>query len=231
MLADECVAVRAQGLEVGLDEFLGLLNVTIRILPVAGIDGLCNKGVPHFLHVLETARLGITLTIWRSHVGRVFANDIGNGTFILCHVHLPIFALDGVHVRMGPCVRDDLMSFGDHTLQQLGPSITFVKFAPAVVDSRDHEGGLGSSHFELVKQLICVDSRPIVESHGNSARLLAVHDVLAIRDLAEMRTGILESAWSWRHHVRVTFAESAEAVLGNSTVLDADALRVSVEET
>ena len=228
MLAEECVAVRTQTIEEPLDEFLRILDVTSSIHPVLGVEA--DEGcVAHVLQVLEATGLGITLTIGRSHVSWVLADDVGDGALVLCHVDLAISALHGIHVRVGPGVGTDLVTFCKHTLQKFRPHVALVKLASTVGVASDQECGLGSGDLELVKKLTGVNIWAVIEGQGDSAWLLAVIDVLAVLDLAKLRTGIFESAHSGRRHVRVTSAEATNAVLRDGAVVDTGALGMSVQ--
>lgn len=68
------------GLEnLGGEEVDGILRVQVEIHPV----------IPQRLHVGITSGCIIALGVRRAHVGGIFANHVGDGSFVLDHLLLP----------------------------------------------------------------------------------------------------------------------------------------------
>ena len=65
-------------------------------------------------HVRLAAGRRIALGIWRTHVGRIFADNIGECSLVLDHLLLSHVGRDILKAVVGPRVGSDLMSFIDH---------------------------------------------------------------------------------------------------------------------
>lgn len=96
MLAEQCVAIRIQFVEVLLDKLFRFLDMASGILPVKRVEALSSKRIAHILHVLLATRLFIAFTIWRTHVSRILADDVGNSTFSFGHLKLAVLTLQSV---------------------------------------------------------------------------------------------------------------------------------------
>ena len=112
--------------------------------PVTRVDLLGDNVVTKFRHVFLAATGFVALNVRSSHISRVFAEDVGDGSLILLHFVLAWMLSEGIQVRMRPGMRGDLVAVGVHPTDCLGPSIDFVNLTSALDVACDEEGGFGS---------------------------------------------------------------------------------------
>ena len=55
---------------------------------VTSIDFLVDDMVAEVTHVPQATRCTAAFDVWRPHVGRILADDVGQGSFILVHLFL-----------------------------------------------------------------------------------------------------------------------------------------------
>ena len=168
--------------------------------------------VPQRLHVGVASRHIVALGIRRSHVGRILADHVGDGSFVLDHLLLPHVGRNAGQAVVRPGMRGDLMTFVDHALQQVGPGSCGVDATFPQVVSRDVEGGRESILFEEVQEFRGVNIRAIVIGQGDDVGLGAAVDVLIVGDLAQARAWIGEGGWSLGRRVGIATPELPLAV-------------------
>ena len=95
--------------------------------------------------------------VGRTHVCRVFSDDVPDGHFVLDHLIIALRIGDDAKILMRPCVRCDLVALCDHALDNIGPLCGCVNGSFADINSGDKECGLESVFGKLVKNSVGVD--------------------------------------------------------------------------
>lgn len=154
----------------------------------------------------------------RTHVGRVFADDVADSHLVLDHLVVDLSLGDLGEILVGPSVRSDLVTLGDHTLDDTAPLLINRTFAD--VDTGNEEGGLEASRSELVQNLVSVDVWAVIVSDGNGSWLAAsVNTTTTVRNATLLRASIVASAGSSRGLVGITTGTEVEKTVRGVAVL------------
>ena len=122
---------------------------------------------------------------------------------------------------MRPCMACNLMSFGDHTLDDSRPRLARVVDCALVdVDSGDEESGLRVGSFELIQHTFSIDPRPIIVGNSDGVWLGAVVDAFStIWLVSELRTSNIASAASGWDLVGIAARAIPELAVGCLTIV------------
>jgi hypothetical protein len=169
--------------------------------------------------LLENALAGrVARRVRRTHVSRVFADDVADSHLVLDHLVVDLSLGDSREILVRPRVRSDLVTLSNHTPDDRGPGL--VDGTLANVDASHEESSLETSCLELVQNLVSVDVRAVVIGNGNSSWLAASVDAsTTVRNAAFLRTSIVASASSSRGLVGITSRAEVEKTVRSVAML------------
>jgi hypothetical protein len=145
------------------------------VLPVKGVDIGTDDMVAKGLH--DGEGVGGVAEVGRSHVGRVLSDDLEEVGLETGHLSASLSVADGSEVRVAVSVGAKLVTLAEDSLN--GGSVV-VDVAPVV--TVHEESSLVAVLLELVKELVGVIERTIVESEGNVPVDSALLDLDTDRD-------------------------------------------------
>jgi hypothetical protein len=88
-----------------------------------------------------------------THICWVLSDDVSNSHFVLDHLVVALSISDDGEILMTPRVTSDLMTLGDHSLDDVGPRSGGVDGAFTQVVAGDEEGGLEAICGKLIENL------------------------------------------------------------------------------
>lgn len=170
------------------------------LVVIIGIQVEVGDDIAELLHDVLTDF--VTRRVRGAHVGRVFANDVADGHLVLDHLVVHLSLGDGGEILVRPSVRGNLVTVGDHTIDDIAPLL--IDSTLAKVDTGDEESGLETGSSELVKNLVSVDVWTVIVGDGNSSWLAAHVDTsTTILNAAFLRASIIASSGSSRSLVGI----------------------------
>lgn len=188
-----------------LNDLLGLVNLRgQKIDSILCIQVEVSSVISQSLHVSVASRHVVALGIWRSHICRILADHIGDGSFVLDHLLLPQVGRDACQAVMRPGMGGNLVTFIDHPPQQVGPRGRGIDCTFPQIVSRDKERCREAILLEEIQQFGSVNIWTIIIRQGHDIRLGAAVDVLIISDLPQARPWIGEGGSSRRRFIRIT---------------------------
>lgn len=204
-----------------------LLHDLLRLIHIRGenIDGILRVQVEidpmisQSLHVGVAPRRIVALRIRRPHVGRILADHVGDGSFVLDHLLLPHVGRNSRQAVVGPGMGGDLVTFTDHALEQVRPGGRGIDSAFPQVVSRDKEGGREAILFEEIQESRRVQIGAVIICQGHDVGLGAAVDVLIVADLPQARPRIRDGGPPLRRCIRVATTELKLAVWIPAVVL------------
>lgn len=152
----------------------GILCVQVKIDPV----------VSQRVHVRITSRGIAALGVRGPHVGRILANHVGDGPFILDHLRDAHVGRDHIQAVVRPGVGGYLVPLIDHAPEQVRPGGGGIDFTFPEVVPRDEKGRGEAILLQQIQQCRRVEIRTVVVRQGHHVRLRAAVDIVVIRDLA-----------------------------------------------
>lgn len=133
--------------KIGLDDVLGVLNLCWQwVQVVLSIKIKVNSVIAQRDHISLATRGFVALRVWWTHVGWEFADDVVDCHFVLDHLCVTHRRGDIGETVMTESVRCNLVTFGNHTLEQSGIWGGDIDLALAVVVASNEKGG-----FEAVR--------------------------------------------------------------------------------
>lgn len=161
-----------------LNDLLGLVNLRGKIIDrILRVQVEVGSVISQRLHVSVAARHIVALGIWRSHVCRILADHVGDGSFVLDHLLLPQVGWDAYQAVMRPGMGGNLVTFIDHAPQQVGPRGRGIDFTFPQVVSRDKERCRESILFKEIQEFRSVNIWTVVIGQSHNIRLGAAVDV------------------------------------------------------
>ena len=175
-----------------LDDIFADLDVRRQgVQVVLGIEVEVDTVIAQLLHISLATRSRTTLRVGRTHVGRVFANDVGNGALVVSHLFDAFGRADGIEGVVGPGVGGDLVAFGNHALDQGWVWCGRVDSAFSKIIACDEESGAEAVGFEDVEELRGVKIGTVVVSQGNDVLRNTIVDVGSVRDRPGKRARVI----------------------------------------
>jgi hypothetical protein len=198
----QSVSVVASRVNSSLKVVLGTLDLLLgEQIVVVGVEIEGCDDVAEGLQVL-LAGCRAACGVWRTHVGRVFSDDIADSHLVLDHLVDTLFMRNKVEILMRPGMTGDLVTLCVHVGDNASPVL--VDRALTKVVASDEESGLPVVGLELVQDLLSVDVGAIIVGNSNSFGLQASTDTNAsVLDASELRTVVVRSGSSVRSLVRV----------------------------
>ena len=181
---DESVTVvwvsAVAGVDAVLEVVLGDLDLLrSQVVVVVGVEIEVGNDVAKIRH--DFLALSIAGRVRWAHVGRVFADDVTDGHFVLDHLVVNLLLGDEAKVLVGPSVRSDLMAVVVHLLDDASPVLINGTLSDVVTG--DEECGMGTTCFKLSHNVLGVDVWTIVVCNGDGSRVVAdVDTTTAVRN-------------------------------------------------
>jgi hypothetical protein len=175
---------------------LGGLNLDgSELVVVIGVQIEVRNDVSKLLH--NALASGLARRVRRTHVSGVFADDVADSHLVLDHLIVDLSLGNLGQILVGPSVGGDLVTFGDHTLDNRSPFL--INSTLADVNTSDKEGSLEARRIELVQNLVSVDVWAIIVGDSDSSWLAASVDAsTAVRDAPLLSSDIVAgSSSSW----------------------------------
>lgn len=163
-----------------LEVVLGDLDLLrSQVVVVVGVEIEVGNDVAKIRH--DFLALSIAGRVRWAHVGRVFADDVPDGHFVLDHLVVNLLLGDEAKVLVGPSVRSDLMAVVVHLLDDTSPVLINGTLSDVVTG--DEECGMGTTCFKLSHNVLGVDVWTIVVCNGDGSRVVAdVDTTTAVRN-------------------------------------------------
>jgi hypothetical protein len=177
--------------------------------------------VTEICHILLATGRGGAGRVGRAHISREFANNVADGHLVLDHLVFALSSSDRAQILVGPCVAGNLMSFGDHSLDDSRPRCSGIINGTLVdVDTSDEKGSLCAVGLKLIQDASCVDIWAIIIGNGNSSRdFTGVDTCSTVQDIADLGTSDAGSAGSSWGLVGITCRSIFEQAVGSHAIL------------
>lgn len=111
----------------------------------------------------------VAFRVRRTHVGWDLSDDVAESHLVLDHLGLLVSAIERRKIGMRPSVRSDVVSIGNHSLDNSRIRGGDVNSTFPVIVTSDEESGLDAVRCKQIKQVVSVDIRAIVKSQSNVA--------------------------------------------------------------
>ncbi len=127
-----------------------------RVQVVLGVEVKVDAVVSQCFHVGLAAGNNVTLRVRGAHVGGVLADDVGDSALVLDHLLFTHIGCDIGETVVGPSVGGDLVTLGNHTLDDGRIRSCRVNRTFAEIVARHEESGVEAELLQYVQQLVCV---------------------------------------------------------------------------
>ena len=151
-LGEECRSNVKGGVNLCWEWVEVILGVEVKVDPV----------VAEGFQVGLATRCGAALRIRGSHVGGIFAYDVGDCPLILHHLLHTLVVCDIRQTVVRPGVRSDLVAFGDHAIDEGWVWSSGVNCTFAEIIARHEERGLEAVQLQEIQELSRVQIRSVI---------------------------------------------------------------------
>lgn len=168
--------------------------------------------VPQGFHVRLAAGGGAALGVRGAHVGGVFPNYVGDCALVFHHLLFALVGGDVGETVVGPGMRGDLVTFGDHALDKGRVWGCGVDGAFAKIVARHEECGVEAELLQGVQQPGRVKVWSVIICQGYHICRGAVSDIIVIRNTSEEWSWIIQRRGPCRCSARIASAELPLAI-------------------
>lgn len=210
-----------------VDDVDGQLDLRLHLVQVVlGVKIEIDTMVAESFHVVQ-APLRRALRIRGTHIGRILTDHVRDGTFVLHHLLDAQVGGQGVEIVVRPCVRRDLMAFGDHALEQRRIRSGCIDGAFVRVVPRDEKRGVKAELFQRVEQLAGIVIGAIIVRQGDHVVFDAIHDVVVIRQFSQFGSGVIDGGPARRGFIRIAHTEQKLTIWIRAIIRTVSAISLS----